>query len=138
MTTRPLETLSRDIVEQIAAASERWQTEQAARLDAANLGEHIDGHPILGPEQARNAFEAIRNSPTRAALRQLIADLEPRAMLELVGLLWIGREDDDDMDIVTALERADGIENASAVNYIAGRAPLSRYLRRALERTGAE
>jgi hypothetical protein len=138
MTTRTLETLTADQVRQIAEASELWQATQQAMLDSAGIGEAIDGRAILGPEQTRAAFDEIRTSPTRQALRHLIADLGPAAQLELVGLLWIGREDDDDMDIVTALERADGIENASAVNYIAGRAPLSRYLRRALERTGAE
>jgi hypothetical protein len=131
-----LEALSREIVEQIAAASERWQTEQAARLDAANLGEHIDGRAIIGPGLTQATLDELKGSPTRAAFRQLIADLEPQAMLELVGLLRIGREDDDDADVVTALEQAEHKTHASAADYIAGRAPLGRYLRRGLERIG--
>jgi hypothetical protein len=37
MTTRAIATLTIDQVEQIAAASERWQNEQAAHLDSAAL-----------------------------------------------------------------------------------------------------
>jgi len=134
MTTRPLETLSREMVETIAAAAERWQAEQSARLDTVNLGEHIDGRPIIGPEQAREAFEAIRTSPTRATLRRLIAELEPAAQLELIALAWLGRGEQDDDDTVTALERADRTATAGdAADYLAGRAPLGRYLRAGLE-----
>jgi|SRR5579872_4131596 len=136
MTTRPLETLSRETVETIATAADRWQTEQAARLDAANLGEHIDGRPIIGPEQARSALEAIRTNPTRAALRQLIADLDPAARLELITLMWIGRRDDEDEDVISTLERAERATVASDVDYLVGRAPLGRYLRTAVEIAG--
>jgi hypothetical protein len=100
------------------------------RASAANLGEHIDGRTIIGPEQARDAFEAIRNSPTRAALRQLIADLEPATQLELIALAWIGRGGQEDDDTVTALERADRTNApGDAADYLAGRTPLARYLR---------
>ena len=134
MTTRPLETLSRETVETIAAAADRWQAEQAARLDAANLGEQIDGRPIIGPQQARDALETIRTSPTRAALRELIASLAPEQLLELIALAWIGRAEHEDDDNVTALERADRTTGRTAADYLAGRAPLARYLRTGLER----
>jgi hypothetical protein len=49
MTTHPLSALTRDQVEEIASASEKWQAEEAARIDAAALGETIDGRPIVGP-----------------------------------------------------------------------------------------
>jgi Protein of unknown function (DUF3775) len=138
MTTRPLETLTADQVRQIAEASETWQQEQQARLDAAGVGEHMaDGRAVIGERLTQATLDEIRGSPTRAALRQLIASLEPAARLELITLMWIGRGDSDDDDIVTALEQTERTTSAGDVNYIAGKGPLARYLRAGLDRIGA-
>jgi hypothetical protein len=76
-------TLTADQVRQIAAASEAWQQEQQARLDAAGVGEHMDdGRAVIGPGLTQATLDEIRSSPTRAAFRQLIGDLEPKARLE--------------------------------------------------------
>jgi hypothetical protein len=137
MTT--LSALTTDQVLEIASASETWQREQQARLDAAAIGESMnDGRAVFGPEQTRATFEAIRGSPTRQALRQLIAALEPAARLELIAIMWAGRGDTEDDDVISTLERAEHMNDASDVDYLAGKGPLARYLRAGLERIGAE
>jgi uncharacterized protein DUF3775 len=121
-------------VEQIAAASERWQQAQQARLDAAGMGQMDNGRAFIGPQLTQATLDEIRTSPTRAALRRLIASLEPAVQSELIALAWIGRGEQDDDDTVTALERADRTTVASdAADYLAGRAPLARNLRMALD-----
>jgi hypothetical protein len=80
MTTTKLSTLAIEQVEQIAAASEGWQGEQAARLDSAGIGEQMgDGRAFITSEHTEAIFAELWDSPTRLALRQLIADLEPKA-----------------------------------------------------------
>jgi hypothetical protein len=97
MTTTKLSTLTIEQVEQIAAASEGWQGEQAARLDSAGIGEQMgDGRAFITSEHTEAIFAELWDSPTRLAFRQLIADLEPKARLELIPLMWIGRGDTDD------------------------------------------
>ena len=80
-----------------------------------------------GGHLTRATLDEIRSSPTRAPLRQLITDLEPKARLELIALMWIGRGDTDDDDFVTALEEARRTTDAGDVDYLAGKGPLARY-----------
>jgi Protein of unknown function (DUF3775) len=138
MTARALETLTADQVHEIATASEAWQQEQQARLDVAGVGGHMDdGRAVIGEHLTQATLDEIRGSPTRAALRQLIADLEPVARLELVALMWAGQGPSDDADFISSLEQAERATDASDVDYIAGKEPLARYLRAGLERIGA-
>lgn len=52
--TRGLSDLSIDQVQQIAEASETWQREQQARLDAAGVGEQMgDGRALIGARLTR-------------------------------------------------------------------------------------
>src|ERR1700676_2065189 len=135
MTTRALETLTAEQVREIAAASEAWQQEQQARLDSAGIGEQMgDGRAVITSEHTEAIFAELWNSPTRLAFRKLIADLEPKARLELIALMWIGRGDTDDDDFLSTVEEARRTSDAGDVDYVAAKGPLARYLRAGPER----
>jgi hypothetical protein len=106
---------------------EALQQEQQARLDAAGLSEHMDdGRAVVGGALAETTLDEIRDSPTRAALRQLIADLEPIARLELIAVIWLGRRDDPEADFIFLTGTPRGFDRFERLSRRAELSPAAR------------
>lgn len=71
--------------------------------------------------------------PAEAELRSVIADLPEDAQIDLVALMWLGR-DDDDWDTLRAL--AEQEHNDATADYLCGTPLLADYLEDGMEALG--
>lgn len=100
--------------------------------------EVIEPDPGSNPsdEGMRGVLEDYEDDPVAEEIRTLIDNLNEDEQIDLVALLWLGREGSSADEWITQREEAARAHNKRTANYLLGTPLLSDYLSDGLGRLG--